>query len=184
MKIFLIVEGDCDKIIFESQLGWCDSLGLHVQIVPSGGKLNMIKKARAHYNTAINCGANIVIFLPDKNGDECALVTRSRIGMDNLDRATTIVMKRELEAWILADGQCVRECICMQYRPAGQTDAEVEPKQKLQCQLKRKLGYLPSSSIEIAKMVAPHFSIHRAARNNTSAKRFKEFIESISSRCY
>ncbi len=182
MKIFLIVEGDCDEILLESQLDWFNSLGLYVKIVPTDGKLNMIKKARAHYTAAINCGANKVIFLPDKHGDECALVTRRRIGMNGLDRATTIVIKCEMEAWILADGQCVRACIGMQYRPAGQTDTEVDPKQKLQTQLKRKYGYLPSG-LEAAKLVASHFSIHRAARNNTSAKRFKEFIENIDRNC-
>lgn len=184
MKIFIIVEGDSDKTILESQLNWFDTLGLKANIIPTGGKQNMIKKARAHYNAAVSLGADRVIYLPDKHGDACALVTREKIGFDGIRKATTIVVKCELEAWILADGQCVRNCICMQYNPSGQTDAEVDPKQKLQCQLKRKLGYLPSSSIEVAKIVAPHFSIHRAARNNTSAKRFKEFIESISSSCH
>lgn len=182
MKIFLIVEGDSDGTLLKGQLIWFASLGLDVTIVRTGGKKEMIRSAMKHYKIARLCGANAVIFLPDQNSDECALVTRRRIGMDGLERATTIVMKCELEAWILADGQCVQACICMQYSPAGQTDTEVDPKQKLQTQLKRKYGYLPTG-LEAANIVAPHFSIHRAARNNTSAKRFKEFIESILSNC-
>lgn len=182
MKIFLIVEGYSDVLLLNGQRTWFDSLGLDMNIVPTGGKKEMIRSAIKHYRIAILCGAHSVIFLPDKNSDECALVTRRRIGIDGLKRATTIVMKRELEAWILADGQCVQECIHMQYSPAGQTDTEVDPKQKLQTQLKRKYGYLPSG-LEAARMVSLHFSVHRAARNNTSAKRFKEFIESIPRNC-
>jgi hypothetical protein len=184
MSIFIIVEGDSDKIILESQLAWFDSLGLKMHFVPVGGKQSMIKKAKAHYHTATSCGAEKVIFLPYKHNDPCALITREKIGMDSLDKATTIVVKCEIEAWVLADGECVRQCACVPYHPAGQTDTEIDPKQKLQSQLKHKFGSIPLTSIEAAKKVAPHFSIHRAARNNTSAKRFKEFIVSISSSCH
>ena len=90
-------------------------------------------------------------------------------------------MKRELEAWILADGQCIRDSIGIDCRPCGQTDAEMDPKQKLLSTLQSKLGYLPTE-IEVATLVAPYFSIVRAAIANTSAKRFKELIESISTR--
>ncbi len=179
MKIFLIVEGDSDKILFDGQRDWFKSLGYELNIIPVYGKPNMIKTAIKHYKIAILSNASNIIFLPDQNHDVCALVTREKIGTDSKDRAVTIVMKRELEAWILADGQCVQHCVCIQYAPAGQTDEEIDPKQKLKNLLKRKLGYFPTD-IEAAKIAAPYFAINRAAMNNTSAKRFKEFIERIS----
>lgn len=178
MKIFLIVEGDSDKILFDSQRRWFDYLGLELDIVPTYGKQNMIKTAKKHYKISIIRSANSIVFLPDQNGDVCALVTRQRIGINSLDKAVTIVIKREIEAWVLADGQCIRDSIHVQYSPAGQTDMEVDPKQKLHSILKSKFGYLPTN-IEAAKMLASNFSINRAAMNNTSAKRFKEFIESV-----
>lgn len=179
MRISFIVEGDSDKIILDGQRSWFSLLGLEYDIVPTGGKKNMIKSAMKHYRIALLTDCSNVIFLPDQNGDICALVTREKIGMDSKDRSVTIVMKRELEAWILADGQCIRDSVGINYRPSGQTDAEMDPKQRLLSILKSKLGYLPTE-IEIATLVAPCFSITRAAIANTSAKRFKDFIESIS----
>lgn len=179
MRISLIVEGDSDKIILDRQRNWFNSLGLEFDIVTTYGKKSMIKSAMKHYNIALLKGAINVIFLPDQNGDQCALVTRQNIGMDSQSRAVTIVMKRELEAWILADGQSIRDSISINYRPSGYTDAEIDPKQKLLSILQRKLGYLPTE-IEIAMLIAPYFSITRAARANTSAKRFKDFIERVS----
>jgi hypothetical protein len=181
MRISFIVEGDSDKIILNGQHNWFSSLGLEYDIVPTGGKKSMIKSAMKHYRIALLTDSSNIIFLPDQNGDTCALVTRQIIGMDSKDRAVTIVLKRELEAWVLADGQCIQDSVGINYRPSGQTDAEMNPKQKLLSILKGKLGYLPAE-IEVATLVAPCFSITRAARANTSAKRFKEFIESISGR--
>lgn len=179
MRISLIVEGDSDKIILDGQRDWFSLLGLEFDIFPTYGKPNMIRSAMKHYRIALLHDCCSIFFLPDQNGDQCALVTRQKIGMNSKDRAVTIVMKRELEAWILADGQCIRDSLGINYRPSGQTDAEMYPKQKLLSILQRKLGYFPTE-IEVATLTAPHFSITRAAMANTSAKRFKEFIESIS----
>jgi len=179
LRISFIVEGDSDKIILDGQCNWFSSLGLEYDIAPTGGKKNMIKSAMKHYRIALLANFSNIIFLPDQNGDACALVTRQMIGMDSKDRAVTIVMKRELEAWILADGQCIRDSLGINYRPSGQTDAEMYPKQRLCSILKRKLGYFPTE-IEVAMLTAPNFSITRAAMANTSAKRFKEFIERVS----
>lgn len=178
MKIFLIVEGDSDKIILEGQSNWFDSLGLEFNIVPTDGKQNMVKTAMKHYKIGILSSANKIIFLPDQNSDKCALITRQKIGINSLKKAVTIVMKLEMEAWILADGQCIQDSIGVSYKPAGQTDKVISPKHKLCNKLRRKLGYLPST-VEMAAILTPYFSIERASLNNTSAKRFKEFIERI-----
>ena len=179
MRVSFIVEGDSDKIILEGQRNWFSSLGLEYYIVPTYGKKNMIKSAMKHYRIALLQGCSNIIFLPDQNGDQCALVTREKLGMDSNDKAVTIVLKRELEAWILADGQCIHNSIGVDCRPTGQTDSETNPKQKLLSILHRKLGHFPTE-LEVATLTAPHFSIIRAAVANNSAKRFKEFIERIS----
>jgi len=176
LKISLIVEGDSDKILFEGQRSWFESLGLELNIIPTYGKSNMIKASMKHYKIALLNNVSNIIFLPDQNDDVCALVTRQKIGIDSKDRAVTIVMKRELEAWILADGKCVRDSTCLQYAPPGQTDTEINPKQRLYNILERKLGFFPTE-VEAAQIISPYFSIARAAINNTSAKRFKDFIE-------
>lgn len=179
MRISLIVEGDSDKIILDGQRNWFSSLGLEYDIIPTYCKTKMIQSAMKHYRVALLRGCCSILFLPDQNNDQCALVTREKIGMDSQDRAVTIVMKRELEAWILADGQCLWDCVGINLRPSGQTDDEIYPKKKLLSSLRHKLGYWPTE-VEVAILVTPCFSITRAAMANTSAKRFKEFIEEIS----
>lgn len=178
MKIFLIVEGDSDEVIFKSQKNWFDSLGINFNIRTTGGKQSMIRKAKNHYKVAFWENADYVIFLPDQNGDMCALATREKIGLDSYSKVKTIVMKLEMEAWILADGQCIRNSINIVYEPPGQTDRIVDPKSKLFSIMKKFPGFVPIEKLA-AEIVAPYFSIERAARNNTSAKRFKEFIENI-----
>lgn len=181
MRISLIVEGDSDRIILNGQHSWFSSLGIEFDIFPTYGKKNMIKTAIKHYHAALIGGFDNIIFLPDQNADACALVTRQMIGIDSKDKAITIVMKRELEAWILADGQCFRDSLDINFRPSGQTDTEMDPKQKLLSILQNKIGYLPTE-IEVATLLAPHFSIVRAATANTSASRFKNFVVNISGR--
>jgi len=176
MKISLIVEGPSDEIILCGQKNWFKSLGLEIDIHPTGGRIN---KARKYYNMAKYINSEKTIFLPDQETDICAIITRQKIGIDSLNNAVTIVIQRKLEAWILADGECIQKSIGIPYRPAGQTDTEVDCKNKLYNMIKHKKGYLPTS-MQAAKIVAEHFSINRAARNNTSVKRFKDFIENIS----
>ena len=178
MRISIIVEGPSDEIVLSGQKGWLESLGLEVRIHPTGGRASMIKKARQYCKMASNMGCGGVIFLPDQDTDECAMRTRQRLDVDSVEGAVTVVMKRKLEAWILADGECMNECIGTSYSPAGQTDAEADCKTKLRNMIKRRKGYEPTS-IEAAKIIAPHFSLLRAARNNTSARRFKDLVESI-----
>lgn len=178
VRVSIIVEGPSDEIVLSGQRSWLESLGLEVSIHPTGGRPSMIKKARQYCKMANNTGCERLVFLPDQDTDECAMRTRQRLDVDSVNGAVTIVMKRKLEAWILADGECMHECIGTSYRPAGQTDTEADCKTKLKNMIKRKKGYEPTS-IEAARMVAPHFSVPRAAKNNTSAKRFKDFVESI-----
>ncbi len=175
-KLFLIVEGNSDHILLHTQSSWFQSFGFQCTIIPTRGKGNMAKTATKHCRIATLRAANNIIFLPDQDADACALVTRQRIGVNSQHNAVTIVIKRELEAWILADSQCIQDSH-KPYNPAGQTDAEPDPKQKLHSILKHALGYFPTT-VEAVKLVSPYFSIHRAATNNTSAKRFKKFIES------
>jgi hypothetical protein len=181
MKISIMVEGASDKEILEKQNTFFNSLGLEVKIQPMGGKKNMIKKARNHYNIAKLSGASHIIFLPDLDRDECALVTRKLVGMDDAKDSVVIVIKRELEAWLLADWRCIETLLGAGHRPAGQTDAEHDPKQKMYSIFRKKFRYNPTET-ELAKFVSQHFSIDRASHNNTSVKRFKEFLENIASR--
>ena len=176
MKIMLIVEGQSDSIIFNKQAQWFKSRGIDFQVILANGKSEMIKKARKLYKTSIYSGAQYVIFLPDQDSDTCGLVTRERIDVDSLPNAVTIALKRALEAWILADRDCINSIIDLKYRTSGQTDFIQNPKERLLNMMERKYGYRPTA-VEAALKVAPFFSLDRASKTNTSTKRFKQFIE-------
>ena len=178
MKVVLIVEGNSDIILLKSQSQWFESKGLHIQLISTGGKSRMVKYARKYCRLALIPDVHSIIFLPDQNGDTCPLQTCQKLNIDSLNKAVTIVLIHELEAWILADRVCVNRIVDDNYHISGQTDDILDPKQKLFSMFHRKFGYTPSET-ESASLAAPCFSIERAARANTSANRFKQFIEAI-----
>lgn len=178
MKIALIVEGLSDNILLDEQRQWFLSLGMEIDIITAGDKHNMIRKALKFYNASIASGATHVIFLPDQNGDQCALVTRKKVNADDLPGATTLVIKRELEAWILADRHCINCTLDPNYHTSGTTDNVLNPKQTLFSLIHKKLGYTPST-VEAAKMFADQFSIVKAAVANHSAQRLINLVSSL-----
>lgn len=178
MKIALIVEGLSDNILLNEQRQWFSSLGIETDIITAGGKSNMIRKALKFYKTSIASGASHVIFLPDQNGDQCALVTRNKVNADHLPGSTTLVVKRELEAWILADRRCINCTLDPNYHTSGTTDNVSSPKQTLFSLIDKKLGYIPTA-VEAAKIFADQFSIVRAAVANRSAQRLINIVSSL-----
>ena len=178
LKIALIVEGLSDKILFNEQRQWFSSKGVEIDIIVAGNKHTMITKALKFYKASIISGATNIIFLPYQNGDQCALVTRGRMHADNLPGATTLVIKRELEAWILADSNCINCKLDPNYHTSGITDNLSNPKQILISMFQKKLGYTPTT-VESVKMFADRFSIEQAAHANKSAKRLVDLIISL-----
>ena len=178
MKVVLVVEGNSDTIFFKEQSQWFESLGLAIQIITAGSKSEMTKKARKYCTFARVPNVQSVLFLPDQDLNSCALQTCQQLDVDAFDKVTIIVLKRELEAWVLADSECINSVTGINYRSSGQTDNILDPKQKLFSIFHRAFGYAPSE-VEISSRVAPYFSIERAAKSNTSANRFKRFIETM-----
>lgn len=178
MKIALIVEGQSDKIVFESQGDWFSQLGFEVTVRRTRGKPEMCKKARKFHRAETILGSQKAIFLPDQHGDPCATYTREKVGMNDCPCAITVVLKRELEAWILADGKAVTKATGKQYQPAGQTDSVRDPKQELTARFSRAFGYNPSE-VEMASEISQYFSLARAAKYNTSAKRFVDELSAL-----
>ena len=178
MRVTFIVEGPSDNIILNGQLPWFASLGLDIDIITAGNKCNMARKATKFYNASIISGADHVVFLPDQDRDACALVTRNKIGVDQLPRATTIVVKRELEAWILADFHCINCTVAPNYHTVGITDDIIDPKEKLSSIIHKKLGYIPTS-VEAANIFSNHFCLEKAASANNSASRLLRLTNSL-----
>ena len=178
MRITFIVEGPSDDILLNGQRTWFSSLGLDIDIITAGDKHNMARKAMKFYSASIISGADYVVFLPDQDGDACASVTRDKIGVDHLPQATTLVIKRELEAWVLADSHCINCAVGSNYHTAGITDNIIDPKEKLFSIIHKNFGYIPTS-VEAAKIFSNHFSFEKAALANNSASRLVRLANSL-----
>lgn len=177
--LHFIVEGEFDRQILQGQTEWFSALGIELSVFPTDGKKNMENKAQKFYEIGLWRDAYKIIFMPDQDYDRCALATKAKLGLDHAEKAIVMVVKREIEAWILADGQCITEAIGLSYQPAGITDNDIEPKDKLYSLIRRGIGH-PPTSLEASVLLKSHFSIDRAARNNQSARRFREIIVGIS----
>ena len=175
-KVAIITEGLSDISILNSLNSWFSEKELEVMFINAESKSKMIKNARKHYQTSIYSGCEYVIFLVDQNGEPCVTAVKDKIQLDNIRRVNKLVLKREMEAWMLADGQAIRTATSVHYFPSGMTDRMDDPKQTLKNIFKRGLGYAPTT-LEMADSISPYFSIDRSAGNNTSALRFKNIIE-------
>ncbi len=179
MNVAMVVEGTSDKYIIEGLRGWFENMGLMVDIRTTGGKGPMIKKSRNHFRACVRQGSKKVFFLVDQDTDVCVLRTRKKLEVDSERLVVVNVVKSEMEAWILADGKCIRECFDKPYQPSGMTDGIRNPKERLFRIFMSKFNYYPSAPV-VARMVAPHFSLERASRNNTSARYFRDKVLAVS----
>lgn len=179
MKVGIVVEGLSDKDIIKGLSGWFENIGLTVDIITAHDKTRMVKSSRKHFHACIWQGSRIVFFLVDQNADACVLETRNRFDVDSESAVVVSVVKSKLEAWILADGQCIRKCFGTTYTPAGMTDSIRNPKELLFTMFTRKYNYRPTERV-VTKMVAPHFSLERASLNNTSARYFRDKALAVS----
>ncbi len=180
MNIAFIVEGDSDEIIFNTLKNYLKNKNIQLEIVPTYGKSNMLKKARKHYK-ACKClhNAEYVIFFPDLDNDICPEIIKNNICVSENNDVKVNVIVKELEAWILADQDCISSTLNISYHSSGFTDEIIKPKVKL-CNIVRKnLGYNPSE-IECAKLFSQKFSIERSKELNNSANRLWNFIENLS----
>ncbi|GAB6098136.1 hypothetical protein JCM16358_00150 [Halanaerocella petrolearia] len=178
MKIALIVEGTSDKIIFKKLRDWFEDKGLEiVNIINANGKSNMYKKAHDHYEVCKYVyQVDYMIFIPDLDNDSEEEI-KDKLDFDDEICRTSILIK-SLEAWILADGQCIRDSLNINYSPSGMTDVINNPKQRLFNLYKGKKDYVPTE-VEAANFFASNFSIERAVNKNNSVLSFKRLIKNI-----
>ena len=138
MNMAIVVEGISDKDIVKGLSEWFEKIGLTVEIITAGDKHRIEKNSRKHFDAQIGQGSKIVFFLVDQDVDACVLETRSRFDVNGKRRALVSVVTHKMEAWVLADGQCIRQCFGTPYAPSGMTDHIRNPKERLFTMFTRK----------------------------------------------
>ncbi|MGF7184100.1 hypothetical protein GGQ84_000180 [Desulfitispora alkaliphila] len=180
MKIALVVEGQSDRIFFSSLIDYFKNYGVSIDIIDTGGRPSMFKNAEKHYKACkYGLGADFVIFMPDIDNDVSVDITAEKVKVCSGDNYKVSVIVRELEAWILADGNCINQVLDSDYQPSGITDNIVNPKEKLTHMIYDKLN-LKLTAFEIAQKFSPHFSVFRAEQNNNSLNYFLQIIKGLS----
>lgn len=175
MKIALIVEGPSDKRFFEKLY---EQFYRHTQfevfVRPAGGKPRIFNKAQHHFHSCIyGEGADHVIFIVDiDQSTEVNTLAKFKINGDPSKYSVHVVI-RELEAWFLADGNCLSKVLDTLYQPSGYTDKIENPKEKLQMMFKKKFGYI-LTEMEMVDKIIEHFSLDSASQYNNSARKFKD----------
>jgi hypothetical protein len=177
IKVGIIVEGLSDKLLIDKIISEVSRDDLESNVYIGGSKEQIIKDADKHYKVNKLLGCQHIIFVIDQ--DRCLCITEAKdlIKLKEEVKAIRFIVCRELEAWILADGQAVTSVSGKSYSPAGITDGIDGPKEVLG-NLIRRIGYLPSE-LEMVNMILPHFSITRCIRNNNSANRFYQLLRDL-----
>lgn len=172
MKVALIVEGRSDELLFKDIYDWFSSKSIEVIVRSAEGKPNIFKKADKHFHSCIyGEGVDHVIFIVDLDySTEADLISKFKINGDPSKYSIHISIK-ELEAWFLADGDCLSEILGTPYQPSGFTDTIDNPKEVLQLMFRKKFGFI-MTEVELVKKIVQHFSLDRAAKNNCSAENF------------
>lgn len=190
VKVGFIVEGTSDFIILKSER-FHDFLKHYLSIESSeefiiiAGNKSNLKKHFKSYLSKLNKRVQYIFILVDQDDKEvqrrnnkykpldCPIKVVEEIKRhgDNghyvKDNLIFVVMKREMEAWFLADSN-------LNFKFDGQPDEILNPSKLIEIQLGT------SSHVKIANKIMDGFSLPRAAENSPSAKRFLLKLTQIS----
>ncbi|MEO8147652.1 MAG: hypothetical protein ABI723_08455 [Bacteroidia bacterium] len=127
-------------------------------------------------------GAEVIFILSDLDLDKCVTITKNRIG--SCRNSITIISKKEIESWFLADSKTISGLMTQNYFFEF-PEQEIKPIETLKEEFKLKATRgIRNSKIKFAlKMINSGFSIENAAQhpNCTSAKYFIEKLKAINS---
>lgn len=166
----IVVEGTSDLIFLKQNAPWWRQKGFVLKVRQAQGRPRLIRDAQKHLDLLRQQGCHYVLFLLDQDQDPCAPATARRLA--NLRREPDVlvcVCVRELEAWFLADGQALQVATGTTFSHLP-TDSLRDAKAQLKRLFQRRIGKFPTE-VEMARRIAPHFSLERAAQGNRSAAR-------------
>lgn len=111
VKVGFIVEGDSDKIFFESEnfRNYLQELSISFipEVINANGNGNLLPKNISEYSKAlISKGATHIFVVTDLDTDKCVTLTKERINPSVNHKC--IVVKKDIEAWFLADTNTMR----------------------------------------------------------------------------
>ncbi len=190
VKVGFIVEGTSDFIFLKSEkfqnlLTYKFAIECNEGDVIIAGNKSDLKKRFVSYLNKLNKSVRYIFIMVDQddkenqkrnrkyNPPDCPLIVAQEICNfgDNKnylsENLVFIIMKREFEAWLLADWQ-------LEYKFEGLPEDIINPSAIIEKQEKT------TNHVIIAKRVIGRFSLERASENAPSAKRFLNKLTDIS----
>ena len=127
MKIGFICEGKTEKKILESQAfkNILTSLNLDIvePVIDAEGKDKLLPRALNAFTEELkNQGAEAIVILTDRDKDVCITFTKQRITND--PSYVIIVAVKTIEAWFLADSDCMSTVLKKTYGIENPEDVE------------------------------------------------------------
>ncbi len=192
----LVVEGASDRIYVAAVIAWLARLAKQVNSALLPCKLQQASgKHLSGYVKAIrilqHTGCGAVIVLRDSDFKNCGPEEKRRVAQHLRQKCPGInisvsVAEPEIEAWILADAECIHNACRSHYAPGatGWSDNATtrarrrDAKERLRHILAGSQKYaarfrtVPPTEIEMAEIFSAHFNIARAANFNPSALHF------------
>jgi hypothetical protein len=108
-----ICEGDCEKLIIESEAFKESLTGYNLQMIQAinaKGNGNLLPKHIGNYVAVLEtAGAERIVIIADLEYDPCITEAKKRIGARPAD--IVIVARKQLEAWLLADTAMMRKIL-------------------------------------------------------------------------
>ena len=184
MKLGFICEGKTEKKIVESEnfQQFLTSIGHNcvTDIIDAGGNDNLLPKYLPQFTQRlISKAAEKIIVLTDLDADTCITLTKERI--DAPTNHLVIVSVKQVEAWFLADNDCMT-IICKTNIHFDFPENENVPFETIKQLLIEHTGRGVGDKILLAaKVLNNNFSVIKAAAhpNCNSAKYFVEKLKAI-----
>ena len=189
VKVAFIVEGDVEKIIVEKcfiETGWLASKNIEplTPVINAGGGGNLCPHNMPIYvEQAQTLNPDKIIILTDLECDPCITKTKERLG--DCNNCITIIARKALEAWFLADDSLIAGMTrggCRQY-PDPENTLEM-PYDTINQLLVEHIERGGGDKIRLAKKVVQNnFNIENAANhpNCPSAKYFVDKVDELGS---
>jgi|YNPNPStandDraft_1061719.scaffolds.fasta_scaffold40503_2 hypothetical protein len=171
-RIAFVVEGPTAESVFEGAISpRLRQKGIQVKLVKCPGRDKLIAEAEFHLENLRKRGYQHIFFILDQEKDECPPATAKRLEKIRQEPDVIVcVVSRMLEAWLLADKEAIQKATG---QSSGHkfTDELPDPVDVLKTLFYRKDQQWRTEK-EMARMVARHFCLERAAARNHSAHRF------------
>jgi Domain of unknown function (DUF4276) len=190
VNVGFIGEGDSEQMVLESRLfkAFCKKNKIHIVGVFNAGGGSKFKTENDEIGKFFEIfddrDAEKIFILTDSEEDPCITFTRDAIFKYNTEKQIDIVAVKALEAWFLADTNCLKKILGHAFvEIASPEKTDGKPFEKIKKSFQKNGVNGPGSKVRCAhKMIKNGFSIENAAQHPhcESVKYFLNKLKSLS----